>query len=107
MLKRLIRLIQQAKQNGTHLNTFCFKQNAKKGALRGLIFKLWRRIFITPVQKIITVTPDPKVSGIYNVVDNSNNLKYATLDRIIKNWCTFDAIERAATKANFKIVVLG
>ncbi len=48
MLKRLIRLIKQAKENGISLNAFCVKQRATKGAMRGLIFKLWRRIFIAP-----------------------------------------------------------
>jgi hypothetical protein len=43
MLNQFIKLITAAIIAGIHVNSFCVKHNAQKGALRSMIFKLWSR----------------------------------------------------------------
>ena len=102
----LIKGIKAAKVQGLKLNTYCASVKAIKGTLRSMIFKYWNRVLVPIQAKIITVSRDNRVAGIFNIVDNSNCLKYHFTQKLIKMWVTENNLYNSANKAGFTVVVL-
>lgn len=80
ILKNTIRAIKSAKETGVSLNALCVKLKATKGAMRSMIFKLWRKVL--PV-KTITLANN-------GTVISSDFASFAAGDYVaihyVKNW---------------------
>lgn len=102
----LIKGIKDAKVQGLKLNTYCASVKAFKGAIRGMIFKYWNRVIVPVHAKTITVSRDPNIDGIFNIVDNKHGLRLRYTHTLLKTWTTSRNLYDAADFYGFKVVII-
>lgn len=68
-----IRLITSAISAGININSFCVKHNAKRGALRSMIFKLWQRCKLLAVKNTVSIKQS-KIGNCVEIVSNTTNV---------------------------------
>jgi hypothetical protein len=108
MITNLKARINRALVQGLSVNQFAAKMQAKKGAMRSMIFKMWFNLVKHFKQeKSQIVCSKDKVQGILNIIDNSNGLKYAHIDAIFKTWALESQVIDACLKYDFQLVIAG